>query len=370
MLTRPDLAEVLRYREHVDEAMHALIARQAGDAAFDALLALGLNHEQQHQELILTDIKHLLYANPLRPAYAANDAPALPPATPAGWTEYAGGVTRIGHDGGGFAFDNEGPAHDTLLGRFHLANRLVTQHEYLAFIRDGGYSRPELWLSQGWDRVCAEGWRAPLYWEGRDDWQVFTLHGMQELELQAPVTHVSYFEADAYARWAGSGCRASPNGNPPRAASLTAAPACTPTCWKAATWIRDPRPPGQAGRAPPNSTATPGSGPAAPTRPIPASARTAARWENTTANSCAINTCCAAAPASRRAATSGPATAISSRPRRAGSFPEYGWRGTPEAGLGSKRTTPTDLRLWAWGWDQVGMRADFFPGIARTNFSC
>ena len=99
-------------------------------------------------------------------------------------------MTRIGHDGGGFAFDNEGPAHDTLLGRFHLANRLVTQHEYLAFIRDGGYSRPELWLSQGWDRVCAEGWRAPLYWEGRDDWQVFTLHGMQELELQAPVTHV------------------------------------------------------------------------------------------------------------------------------------------------------------------------------------
>lgn len=203
LLTRPDLAEVLRYREHVDEAMRALIARQAGDAAFDALLALGLNHEQQHQELILTDVKHLLYANPLRPAYAANGAPALPPATPAGWTEYAGGVTRIGHDGGGFAFDNEAPAHDTLLGRFHLANRLVTQHEYLAFIRDGGYSRPELWLSQGWDRVCAEGWRAPLYWEGeRDDWQVFTLHGMQELELQAPVTHVSYFEADAYARWA------------------------------------------------------------------------------------------------------------------------------------------------------------------------
>ena len=155
---------MLRYREHVDEAMHALIARQAGDAAFDALLALGLNHEQQHQELILTDIKHLLYANPLRPAYAANDAP--PPATPAGWTEYAGGVTRIGHDGGGFAFDNEGPAHDTLLGRFHLANRLVTQHEYLAFIRDGGYSRPELWLSQGWDRVCAGGWRAPLCGKG------------------------------------------------------------------------------------------------------------------------------------------------------------------------------------------------------------
>ena len=111
-------------------------------------------------------------------------------------------MTRIGHDGGGFAFDNEGPAHDTLLGRFHLANRLVTQHEYLAFIRDGGYSRPELWLSQGWDRVCAEAGARRSIGRGRDDWQVFTLHGMQELELQAPVTHVSYFEADAYARWA------------------------------------------------------------------------------------------------------------------------------------------------------------------------
>ena len=262
------------------------------------LLALGLNHEQQHQELILTDVKHLLYANPLRPAYAANGAPALPPATPAGWTEYAGGVTRIGHDGGGFAFDNEAPAHDTLLGRFHLANRLVTQHEYLAFIRDGGYSRPELWLSQGWDRVCAEGWRAPLYWEGeRDDWQVFTLHGMQELELQAPVTHVSYFEADAYARWARvrlpreseweSAARRQPDGSPGVHANMLE------------SGHLDTRPaparPGWSG--PPSSTATPGSGPAAPTRPIPASARTAARWENTTANSCAINTCCAAAPA-------------------------------------------------------------------------
>ena len=182
------------------------------------------------------------------------------------------------------------------------ANRLVTQHEYrpssaTAAIhgRSCGYRR------DGTASARRAGARRSIGRE-RDDWQVFTLHGMQELELQAPVTHVSYFEADAYARWAGSGCRASPNGNPPRAASLTAAPACTPTCWKAATWIRDPRPPGQAGRAPPSSTATPGSGPAAPTRPIPASARTAARWENTTANSCAINTCCAAAPASRRAA--------------------------------------------------------------------
>ena len=240
-------------------------------------------------------------------------------------------MTRIGHDGGGFAFDNEGPAHDTLLGRFHLANRLVTQHEYLAFIRDGGYSRPELWLSQGWDRVCAEGWRAPLYWGERDDWQVFTLHGMQELELQAPVTHVSYFEADAYARWARvrlpreseweSAARRQPDGSPGVHANMLE------------SGHLDTRPaparPGWSGPA--NSTATPGSGPAAPTRPIPASARTAARWENTTANSCAINTCCAAAPASRRAAASGQLPQFLPA-RGAGSFPEYGWRGTPEAG--------------------------------------
>ncbi|MDF8363813.1 ergothioneine biosynthesis protein EgtB, partial [Achromobacter anxifer] len=204
LLSRPALAEVQQYRQHVDGAMHELISRLGGnDPAFDALLELGLNHEQQHQELILTDLKHMLSANPLNPAYVAPGPPALPPSTPAGWTRYEGGITRIGHDGRGFGFDNEGPAHDVLLAPFHLADRLVTQHEYLAFIRDGGYKRPELWLSLGWDRVCAEGWRAPLYWEGqRDDWRIFTLRGMQELELQAPVTHISYFEADAYARWA------------------------------------------------------------------------------------------------------------------------------------------------------------------------
>ncbi|MNU63755.1 Iron(II)-dependent oxidoreductase EgtB [compost metagenome] len=205
LLSRPPLAEVLRYRQHVDDAMHALISRLGGnDPAFDTLLELGLNHEQQHQELILTDIKHMLSANPLKPAYVAAGSPALPPATPTGWTRYAGGITRVGHDGHGFGFDNEGPAHDVLLAPFHLADRLVTQDEYLAFIRDGGYKRPELWLSLGWDLICAQAWRAPLYWEEeQDQWRAFTLHGMQDLELQAPVTHVSYFEADAYARWAG-----------------------------------------------------------------------------------------------------------------------------------------------------------------------
>lgn len=204
LLSRPPLDEVMKYRSHVDGAMHALIDRHAGQSPdLDALMVLGLNHEQQHQELILTDVKHMLSSNPLKPAYALMGTPALPPATPAGWTRFEGGRVRIGHDGVGFAFDNEGPAHDVLLTPFYLADRLVTQHEYLAFIRDGGYRRPELWLSLGWDLLCTQGWRAPLYWEGqKEDWRVFTLHGIQELELQAPVTHISYYEADAYARWA------------------------------------------------------------------------------------------------------------------------------------------------------------------------
>jgi len=204
MLSRPPLADVWRYREATDDAMHALLQRLGGeDPAFDQLVDLGLHHEQQHQELILTDIKHALSLNPLWPAYASTRPGALPAATPAGWTRYDGGRVRIGHEQAGFAFDNESPAHDVLLLPFHLADRLVTQGEYLEFMLDGGYRRPELWLSLGWDQVCAQQWRAPLYWEGRkDDWQAYTLHGMQPLDLQAPVTHISYYEADAYARWA------------------------------------------------------------------------------------------------------------------------------------------------------------------------
>ncbi|SAI42656.1 Iron(II)-dependent oxidoreductase EgtB [Bordetella ansorpii] len=204
LLTRPPLADVLRYREHVDAAMHTLLARHAGDAEFEALVILGLNHEQQHQELILTDLKHLLSCNPLRPAYREESpAGSLPPGTRAGWTRYDGGIVRLGHEGAGFAFDNESPAHDALLRPYCLANRLVTQGEYLEFMLDGGYRRPEFWLSLGWDMVNSAGWRAPMYWEGQKrDWQAFTLHGMQPIDPHAPVTHVSYFEADAYARWA------------------------------------------------------------------------------------------------------------------------------------------------------------------------
>lgn len=206
LLSRPPLADIGRYRDAIDDAMRGLLSRLSGvDASFDQLVELGLNHEQQHQELILTDIKHALSMNPMKPAYAPLAYTATEPAEQAQWLHYAGGRTRIGHETAGFAFDNETPAHDVLLTPFSLSHRLVTQAEYLAFMQDGGYQRAELWLSLGWDRVCSEQWQAPLYWEGeRDDWQIFTLHGMQPLDPHAPVTHVSYFEADAYARWAGA----------------------------------------------------------------------------------------------------------------------------------------------------------------------
>ena len=204
LLSRPPLEDIWRYRDMVDEAMRRLFTRMAGgDPAFNQLVELGLNHEQQHQELILTDIKHALSLNPLRPAYTSSPAALKTETKPPGWLRYEGGRVRIGHESSGFAFDNESPAHDVLLSPFYLADRLVTQGEYLEFIRDGGYRRADLWLSLGWDRVCAEQWQAPLYWEGqKDHWQIYTLHGMQALDPLAPVTHVSYFEADAYARWA------------------------------------------------------------------------------------------------------------------------------------------------------------------------
>lgn len=204
LLSRPPLDDIWRYRDTVDTAMHQLFKRmEDGDPAFHQLVELGLNHEQQHQELILTDIKHALSLNPLRPAYALQTSTATASGKPLGWTHYEGGHARIGHASPGFAFDNESPAHEVLLPPFYLADRLVTQGEYLEFIRDGGYRRADLWLSLGWDRVCAEQWQAPLYWEGqKNDWQIYTLHGMRPLDPHAPVTHVSYFEADAYARWA------------------------------------------------------------------------------------------------------------------------------------------------------------------------
>jgi ergothioneine biosynthesis protein EgtB len=212
-VSRPGAAEIGDYRRHVDEAMEAELAQGSlPDAALGegGLVDLGLHHEQQHQELLLMDIKHVLSCNPLRPAYGAPKwgGPAAPGRP--GWIEHAGGVVEIGHDGNGFAFDNEWPRHRALLTPFALADRLVTCGEWLAFIDDGGYGRPELWLSDGWATAGEHGWSAPLYWSGRDPgddgegWSIFTLTGQRALDPGEPICHVSYYEADAYARWAGA----------------------------------------------------------------------------------------------------------------------------------------------------------------------
>jgi len=204
MLTRPPLEEIRRYRGHVDGPMHDLLASGRLDGRMEEVVTLGLNHEQQHQELILTDIKHMLSCNPLGPAYLPRDERPPAKAGPLDWHAVEGGLRRVGHDGEGFAFDNESPRHRVHLEAFDIAARPVTCGEYLAFIQDGGYRRPEFWLSDGWDTVRREAWSAPLYWEGGGSSPVlFTLSGPREVDLDEPVTHVSYYEADAYARWAG-----------------------------------------------------------------------------------------------------------------------------------------------------------------------
>ena len=202
LLSRPTLVEVLDYRRHVDEAMCRLLDRRGDDGELSSLTTLGLNHEQQHQELLLTDIKHVLSCNPMRPA--AN--PTLPPppqveAASLSFTDVGGGIQKTGARGDGFCFDNETPQHDALLHDHRIANRLVTNAEYLGFIRAGGYSDSVLWLADGWALINDRGWDRPLYWD-EDLASEFTLAGMREIDPQAPVSHVSYYEADAYARWA------------------------------------------------------------------------------------------------------------------------------------------------------------------------
>lgn len=206
LLTRPSLAEVLAYRRHVDAALNALTDEADDDtwAAAAPLIELGLQHEQQHQELILTDILHLLSLNPLAPAYAGLSAPpAAQAAADSGWWESAGGEAEIGHDlRSGFGYDNEGPRHTVRLEPYALARCLVTNRDVQAFIADGGYRRPELWLSDGWAMVQAQGWQAPLYW--RPGNRQFTLHGEQALDPNAPACHLSFYEAAAFATWAGA----------------------------------------------------------------------------------------------------------------------------------------------------------------------
>jgi ergothioneine biosynthesis protein EgtB len=207
LLSRPTVQEVSAYRRHVDGAMLRLIAECSGRdwPEVEKRLRIGLNHEQQHQELLLTDIKRNLAYNPLRPAYRV-DLPTDPIADPAPqqWVDCEGGLIEVGADGRGFAYDNESPRHRTFVAPFRMANRPVTNAEFLQFIADGGYAEPALWLADGWTQVQRAGWRAPLYWEQIDGvWHLMTLGGLRPINPAEPVCHVSYFEADAFATWSG-----------------------------------------------------------------------------------------------------------------------------------------------------------------------
>lgn len=207
ILSRPSVSEVLEYRRAIDGEMAEML--ESGHLAkWPGMLErveLGLHHEQQHQELLLMDIKRSFYDNPLRPVYRPREMAAQGSVRPLKYREYAGGVVEIGHRTESFAFDNESPAHRVYLQPFALADRPVSSGEYLAFIEDGGYRRADLWLSDGWAQVAAGALEAPLYWEERDGvWTEFTLAGTQPLDRAAPVSHVSFYEADAYARWAGA----------------------------------------------------------------------------------------------------------------------------------------------------------------------
>jgi ergothioneine biosynthesis protein EgtB len=211
--SRPGLDEVLRYREHVDAAIDRLLEREPEPEALRRI-ELGVNHEEQHQELLLTDILHAFFTNPLRPRYREqgakgtreNESKGAQRSSAMGFREFEGGLCEAGHEGVGFCFDNELPRHRVWLEPYALANRLVTCGEYAEFMAEGGYRKPEFWLSAGWDTVKSHGWRAPFYWTKKDGaWSVFTLRGelpLEELEA-TPVSQVSFYEADAYARWAG-----------------------------------------------------------------------------------------------------------------------------------------------------------------------
>jgi ergothioneine biosynthesis protein EgtB len=204
VLARPLLSEVTRYRQYVDEAVSGLLRQRGDNPELLQVVELGINHEQQHQELMLTDIKHAFSCNPLQPAVQPDlPIPERQPAPSLRFLERAGGICRLGADGSGFCFDNETPGHRVLLQDHQLGSRLVTNGEFLEFIRDGGYEQPEHWLADGWATMQGRGWGRPLYWS-EDLQNEYTLGGHRQLDFDAPVAHVSFYEADAYARWAGA----------------------------------------------------------------------------------------------------------------------------------------------------------------------
>jgi ergothioneine biosynthesis protein EgtB len=204
LLTRPGLEEIRRYRTHVDARMRDLFAGRMLPVEALALIELGLNHEQQHQELIVTDLLHLFSLNPLSPACRKEPEIKIGP-IPLSFIRVDAGDVEIGHDGAGFAFDNELPRHRQYVAPFEIANRPVSNAEYLEFVEDGGYRRPEFWLSGGWALATAQRWEQPMYWRRRDGaWREFTLHGLLPLDPQRSARHLSHFEADAYAHWAGA----------------------------------------------------------------------------------------------------------------------------------------------------------------------
>lgn len=208
LISRPTVAQVFDYRKQVDKRLIDFLTNASDEdlERWGPLVETGLHHERQHQELMLMDIKHVFGENPLRPVYSETAATGVEPEPGRiRWKHFEGGLYEIGHEGEAFHYDNESPRHKTYLVAYDLANRLVTAGEYLEFIEDGGYERPEFWHSLGWMRIQEEGWHAPLYWEqAGGHWQVFTLGGLRPLDLSTPVCHVSFFEAAAYARWAGA----------------------------------------------------------------------------------------------------------------------------------------------------------------------